>query len=290
MPAFQSARPSNVPEDYIITPFGYFSPSCVQEVKEDEIVNAGLKVEKANGEMRQIEKCQYSSFSNSGIEKKVNGAETKANFDDGWQMYASSMLNDDVMIMILSWNVPSPPKVDNGHTLYFFTGAQNVGDKQLYNVLGWNQLNIHGWSVSSWVCCDSGVIYYSSPVSISAGDLIIGVIVLGKDRFVNNGEPQYIVSMMSFDHGRPQLLTQIITRNFKEPVYFIVGGAMEMYNVNSCDNFPKDGFIEFYNMFVMDENYQAPKGPFSPNYAYNICNYKIDIDEYNKLYRIKLNF
>jgi hypothetical protein len=37
-------RPVNVPAEYVVTPFGYFHPSCVQSIaKDDALLPNGLK-------------------------------------------------------------------------------------------------------------------------------------------------------------------------------------------------------------------------------------------------------
>ena len=42
-------RPAQVPEEYIVTPFGYFHPSCVVHLAKGEEVLEGGKVQKADG-------------------------------------------------------------------------------------------------------------------------------------------------------------------------------------------------------------------------------------------------
>ena len=43
-------RPAAVPADYVLTPFGYFHPSCVNHLAEGDVVREDLKViERKNG-------------------------------------------------------------------------------------------------------------------------------------------------------------------------------------------------------------------------------------------------
>jgi hypothetical protein len=42
-------RPAAVPEGYVITPFGYFHPSCVREVAIGDMVLADGRVQHADG-------------------------------------------------------------------------------------------------------------------------------------------------------------------------------------------------------------------------------------------------
>ena len=43
-------RPAQVPEEYIVTPFGYFHPSCVVHLaKGEELLEGGQVIQKADG-------------------------------------------------------------------------------------------------------------------------------------------------------------------------------------------------------------------------------------------------
>ena len=46
-------RPANVPDGYVITPFGYFHPSCVQSLAKGERLMADGRLQHANGSVQE---------------------------------------------------------------------------------------------------------------------------------------------------------------------------------------------------------------------------------------------
>lgn len=117
----ETTRPSDVPENYIATPFGFFHPSCVYEIKNDETLLQGLQVKKVTGEIKQIEECKFSNFLTKGVMRKKTDEATNAALDDQLQMYSVASLDGSLLYMSTNLRVPSEPEVDNGQTLYFMT-------------------------------------------------------------------------------------------------------------------------------------------------------------------------
>ncbi len=57
-------RPASVPSDYVITPFGYFHPSCVREIKEGETVLADGRIRFNDGtEEAAAPFCNFPRYS-----------------------------------------------------------------------------------------------------------------------------------------------------------------------------------------------------------------------------------
>jgi hypothetical protein len=59
-------RPGNVPAGYVVTPFGYFHPSCVQSIAEDDALLAGqsttLAKTPSDGQVYQVIVFDDTSF------------------------------------------------------------------------------------------------------------------------------------------------------------------------------------------------------------------------------------
>src|ERR1035441_2122355 len=53
LPVAGQNRPATVPEGYVITPFGYFHPSCVQSLAKGERLLADGRVQHADGTDRK---------------------------------------------------------------------------------------------------------------------------------------------------------------------------------------------------------------------------------------------
>ena len=100
---------------------GFFHPSCVYEIKNDETLLQGLQVKKVTGEIKQIEECKFSNFLTKGVMRKKTDEATNAALDDQLQMYSVASLDGSLLYMSTNLRVPSEPEVDNGQTLYFMT-------------------------------------------------------------------------------------------------------------------------------------------------------------------------
>jgi hypothetical protein len=79
-------RPLEVPQDYVITPFGYFHPSCVLMVAEGETLLADGSVRHADGTVEGAHICNYPHYTAGGAivaadakARKINPLEI-----DGW--------------------------------------------------------------------------------------------------------------------------------------------------------------------------------------------------------------
>jgi len=74
------ARPYGVPDDYVITPFGWFHPSCVGAVPSGGTVLADGRVRHADGTVdAQAPVCHYASYTARG--ETVTSTSPAAN---GW--------------------------------------------------------------------------------------------------------------------------------------------------------------------------------------------------------------
>src|ERR1700760_3473708 len=68
MPLAGPDRPANVPDGYVITPFGYFHPSCVQSLTKGERLMADGRLQHSNGNVEEkAAVCNYPHFTRSGI-------------------------------------------------------------------------------------------------------------------------------------------------------------------------------------------------------------------------------
>ncbi len=61
-------RPSTVPEGYLVTPFGYFHPSCVQSLAKGDRQLADGRVQHADGSIEQhLAVCNYPRYTPTGF-------------------------------------------------------------------------------------------------------------------------------------------------------------------------------------------------------------------------------
>src|SRR5208337_1338722 len=67
-------RPATVPAGYVITPFGYFDPSCVTHLAKGDVLRQDKEtIEHANGTSDNMQVCGYAHYTADG--EKVTGDE-----------------------------------------------------------------------------------------------------------------------------------------------------------------------------------------------------------------------
>jgi hypothetical protein len=67
LPAAGPGRPATVPADYVITPFGYFHPSCVTQLGNgDEVRQDENAVRHTDGTYDSIQACAYTHYEANG--------------------------------------------------------------------------------------------------------------------------------------------------------------------------------------------------------------------------------
>ena len=55
-------RPASVPANYVITPFGFFHPSCVHQLARGESVRKDVKsIQHADGSLENVNTCAFPS-------------------------------------------------------------------------------------------------------------------------------------------------------------------------------------------------------------------------------------
>src|SRR5271170_8102910 len=62
-PRTATTRPAGVPEGFVITPFGYFHPSCVNQLAKGDVLHADEKaIHRSNGTVDKIPACAYAHY------------------------------------------------------------------------------------------------------------------------------------------------------------------------------------------------------------------------------------
>ena len=150
-------RPATVPEGYLITPFGYFHPSCVQSHAKGERQLADGRVEHADGSIEgHVAVCNYPRYSptallvNAGVgngndEKATNVGASLLPEVNGWLENANvttGSASESYGALVAMWTVPPQPSANDGQMLYFFPGIEDIDDQQtsiLQPVLAWQR-------------------------------------------------------------------------------------------------------------------------------------------------------
>ena len=180
-------RPASVPSDYVITPFGYFHPSCVRQAKDGETVLADGRIRFADGTEETIAPfCSFPRYTAQG-ELVVEGSANPGPLDISWSWIESGQVVTSTTYdaVMAAWTVPQTPTSNDGQTLFFFPALTHNHltppneEPIIQPVLGWNdgQSGAGPWNIASWNCCPAGMTWNSNPVTVSPGDQIQGTVM-----------------------------------------------------------------------------------------------------------------
>lgn len=261
-------RPIGVPEGYVITPFGYFHPSCVRRLAEgDTLVEDGLAVQRANGTLENFPACEYPHYAPNGAiaVEGFAGLEPPAIAHD-WVEDASTTTTDSYGELTAIWTVPPAPTSEDGQTVYFFPGFEQTGATTtiLQPVAGWNADFKNAWGMASWNCCPKGTTNESTPKTVNPGDEIKGFI----QQACSAGTPScktWGVTTTDVTQGKATTLAD--TTSAGHTFNWAFAGALEVYSVSQCSDYPSNGQLTFSNVALYDYNLnQIP----NPNWSKSI--------------------
>ncbi|MGB6473254.1 MAG: hypothetical protein WBF04_04155 [Candidatus Sulfotelmatobacter sp.] len=266
---FAPKRPSVVPANYVLTPFGYFHPSCVNHLAQQDVVREDLKViERENGATQPLA-CEYPHFEADGTKlsgdlRPVGDGTSEPPFiGHSWIEYASIHDTYDYEQVYSEWEVPATPASNDGQTIYLFNGLEDINDvvSIIQPVLGWNGNGLGGWSIASWNCCPSGTANESTPESVNSGDHLEGYTFSNCSKGTKTCGSWDVVAIDEQNGSFSQLLD---TPNEGQTFNWAFGGVLEVYNITQCSDYPPSdyaGGIGFHNQSVLNDEYIAIKAP-----------------------------
>lgn len=255
-------RPAEVPEGYVITPFGYFHPSCVLRLAEGETLLAdGRVVQHADGTLETVPVCAYPRYTARGEMVIVGAAGVlPPTITHSWVDWGNTTTSSSYGELKATWTVPPGPSSNDGQTLYFFPGLQDTSDvvSILQPVLGWNSDFGSAWGIASWNCCPSGVTVESSPLSVSTGDEIQGTIKSTCSAGTLSCS-KWDVTTKDVTTGKSTKLNN--TPSEGQTFNWAFDGAVEVYNVVKCKDFPSNGSITFSSVALYNDSFVKISGP-----------------------------
>jgi hypothetical protein len=176
-------RPAAVSAEFVITPFGYFHPSCVLQLAEGNTLLADGRVQHPNGTIEAARRCQYPHYTSGGIAvpADVKPGDVSPLVISGWLESVSATTTTAYSKLTSTWVVPPEPTTDNGQLLYFFPGFEDIDNviSILQPVMQWGVGFAGGgpyWTAASWNCCINGTTWHSPLIDLNVGDTIVGTI------------------------------------------------------------------------------------------------------------------
>jgi hypothetical protein len=250
--------PANVPRDYVVTPNGFFHPSCVQRVDADETLHPNGTVVRGDGSVRRVQPCAYPHYAADGTELARDAvpplplAGTRPADPqqiNGWVAYASYVVPraNAAVFIAGDMSVPDAPTIHSGQVVYFFQGLEDLENVQtiVQPVLGWNAFNDNRWTIASWNCCLSGETWHSAPVAVDAGVTVEGR-VSSSNCTANICEDWAILTRDPVnDHD-----TTLNTNGYGQAFDWVFGGVLEAYGISQCGELPVSGVEEFTHIMV----------------------------------------
>jgi hypothetical protein len=239
-------RPPGVPAHYLMTPHGYFDPSCIVEIQDDEKVDANDDIVRRDGTKRPLSMCLLPHFHKDG--QRV-GPLFETPTVNSWVADVESTSVGASSFISANWTVPHNPTSVGSQVVYFFPGFVPLAtdDTILQPVLGWNHLGTGGgWKIASWNCCRNGNNLHSPLVSVSAGASLFGY-VWGTGCNSQTGVCSSWQVLTSVANGAQ---TTLNTNSYGEVLDWDFAAALEAYNVNLCQQYPPDSRVTFQNVTV----------------------------------------
>lgn len=242
-----------VPSDYVLTPAGWFHPSCIVAVHSDEDYDllSGI-ITSGGGSTRLAPPCAYLPRDVQGNAFNPAARVHQPPSDSGWlaTTWNGSSIGS-VTDLQAQWTVPSTPISGNG-IVYLFPGLQNT--TILQPVLAYNGDDgtgglAPGWTIQSWDCCDAtgNNIMNDSPVGVNQGDRISSELK-GTNCNAESGVCSEWAVGVGDEATPQQWVSATIANNaqvFGTGAGQVVGGALEVYAINTCSQLPSSSEISF---------------------------------------------
>lgn len=250
-------RPATVPADFVVTPFGYFHPSCVHHLaKGDVLLQDEGAVQHADRTYENFEECPYPHFDADGTKFVGNalpgrdGTVEPPTIGHSWIVDAETTISTSYGRLEATWGVPAGPTNLDGQTIYFFPGLeQAVGEKTILQpVLGWNADFANAWGIASWNCCVNGGANEATPSPVNSGDVIYGTIYYTCAKGTLSCGSWDIVT----DDGSGGSSDMTGTSSHGQTFNWAFGGALEVWNVSRCGDYPAGGELSFYDVKLWD--------------------------------------
>jgi hypothetical protein len=258
-------RPAAVPAGYVITPFGYFDPSCVGHLAKGDVLRQDeKKIQHANGTSDSMHVCAFPHYRADG--EQVNGDEHAVQQPDishAWIEYASITTTGAYGQIYSEWDVPPAPSNNDGQTVFLFNGLEDINDVVtiIQPVLGWNSDYASAWGIAAWNCCESGTVYEAPPAPVNSGDHLEGYVFDNCSPGTRLCPSWDIVAVDVTNGNFSQLLD---TSNFGQTFNWAFGGVLEVYNIVQCGDYPPPdyaGGIGFFNQSVLNAKFQVLPSP-----------------------------
>ena len=255
-------RPASVPADYVITPFGYFHSSCVHQLARGESVRKDVKaIQHADGSLESVNTCAFAQYNSKGELAAQKGTPVKdPTIGHAWVEFSGTTTSTSYGELIAEWTVPPAPAVNNGQTVYLFPGLEDYADvvSIIQPVLGWNSDYYAAWGIASWNCCVSGHVFEATPQRVNPGDTIYGAMW---DTCAAGTLSCPTWDILTYDLSTGAYSEMVNTSSYGQTFNWAFAGALEVYNIYQCSNYPPSNSTSFHNLYLYNDSFQLIPSP-----------------------------
>jgi hypothetical protein len=267
-PTAAPAPPAQVPADYVITPFGYFHPTCIMRLGNgDEVRKDENAIRHSDGTYDGVQACGYPHYEANGDAVTADAQGKQPKIGHAWVEAAATKTSTSFGYLYAYWLVPPAPKKNDGQVVFLFPGVEDYKDfpvkkgadvSIIQPVLGWNSDFRYAWGIASWNCCVSGTVFEAPPVRVNSGDTIFGYMF----DTCSPGTlscPTWDVVALDLSSGKFSQLGN--TSSFGQTFNWAYAGVLEVYNIVQCGDYPSNGSISFYNIGLYDYRFNKIASP-----------------------------
>lgn len=262
-------RPASVPAEFVVTPYGYFHPSCVAQLGNgDEVRKDEKMIKHKDGSFDSVHACAFSHFDNKGVvvsdkeasSVSVSQGTKQPTISHAWVEYASATTTSSYGELSAEWTVPPAPSVNNGQTVYLFPGMEDYSDVVtiIQPVLGWNSDYASAWGIASWNCCVSGTVFEATPARVNPGDTILGYMF---DTCASGTKSCASWDIVTYDLTNGKYSELLNTSSFGQTFNWAFAGALEVYGIQQCGNYPPNYDTSFHNIYLYFNNFKQITDP-----------------------------
>src|SRR5215467_3316337 len=218
-------RSTPMASNLVLTPGGYRHPELVHRVEPGHAVHV------SDGKTRLRNLATGAPV--DVPEHKIQPGDVPG-FGSGWiaDAFWQNETGSPVTSFSTTWKVPPSPATNSGQTIFLFNGIDPADPSQaiLQPVLQWGHSHAGGgafWSVASWYVLGNGQAFFTTPVQVNPGDVLVGAMTL-------TGQGNGLFSYQSEFQGIPG--TQLPVQNVAELVW--CNETLEAYSIHACSDYP----------------------------------------------------
>lgn len=244
-------------DQLVLTPGGYRPKSKVHHVESTHAVrrvgDRHKKIDPAGNEVADLGPAVDRPEGQPVQPRHVVRAFGRTpNLGSGWIAFAdwTNITGLPITSFATTWTVPAAPRTQSGQTIFLFNGIQN--SSMIYQpVLQWGPSAAGGgsyWAVASWYADgQGGTAYYTTPIRVSPGDVLVGVMTLtaqSPSGFSYNCQFQGIAN------------TNLAIQNVPELTFCVE--TLEAYGVTQASDYPSTTKTVFSSIELKTKSRTTP--------------------------------